>query len=358
MGYGGAQKVSSVLSDELSRENDVTFYVVNSNVKNFEPHKARTIWENSNKESNKLVYAKKKILAKLNREDPEWSWVYKSDAIKINHLIESSDFNTIILVENAILFASNIRSKFPNLRIISWVHSNYEVYTKVFFKHRKQELFNALKHSDYTVALTRKDAECFTKATECKNVIFIHNPVTITSSRISLRRENIITYTGSIKHIKGYDHLAKVAELLPESWRIEIAGDGEIRDLKNLLAKTNSTRKVIFLGNIDENDLIQHYQRGTIHVMTSRYEGFPLVLGEAMSFGLPIVAFDQSGAREVLCNGEYGFLIKNGDIDLMMSKIYGLINNKQLQDTYSKKSLERAEQLKVSTILKEWEKII
>jgi glycosyltransferase involved in cell wall biosynthesis len=88
--------------------------------------------------------------------------------------------------------------------------------------------------------------------------------------------------------------------------------------------------------------------------MTSRYEGFPLVAVEAMSFGLPLIGFDIPSLKEVTSNGEYGKLIDFGDVESMASFITKILNDKELLSIYSEKSLKRSKELSVSSIANTW----
>lgn len=92
--------------------------------------------------------------------------------------------------------------------------------------------------------------------------------------------------------------------------------------------------------------------------MTSRWEGFSLVLAEAMSFGLPIVAFKQSGSNEVLEGGYYGVLIENGDIEQIVDALLELIASKEKRIEYQKKSLDRVKDFNLNSIAAQWENII
>lgn len=92
--------------------------------------------------------------------------------------------------------------------------------------------------------------------------------------------------------------------------------------------------------------------------MTSRWEGMPLVLAEAMSFGLPIVAFEQSGSSEVLDDGKYGILVENGNVEAMITELLKLVENPELRKIYQRKSLERVQNFKVEILQKQWQNII
>ncbi len=92
--------------------------------------------------------------------------------------------------------------------------------------------------------------------------------------------------------------------------------------------------------------------------MTSRWEGFPLVLAEAMNFGLPIISFENGGSNEVLENGKYGKLVEQGNVELFSEELNRMISDIQLRKEYAVKSLQRAKSLQLDSIIKQWEKIL
>jgi Glycosyltransferase len=104
--------------------------------------------------------------------------------------------------------------------------------------------------------------------------------------------------------------------------------------------------------------LKKHYLKSSIYLMTSRYEGFGLVLLEAMNFGLPIIAFSQSGSKEILNNGKYGILVSNGDVEAMYEKLLDFINDVNLREEYQQKSIKRVKDFSLDAITKQWEKTI
>ena len=92
--------------------------------------------------------------------------------------------------------------------------------------------------------------------------------------------------------------------------------------------------------------------------MTSRWEGMPLVLAEAMSFGLPIIAFNQSGSAEVLGKGKYGILVENGNIDEMVFQLKQLMSNIEMRKEYQNISLQRIQDFDLTKITKTWTRLL
>jgi len=106
---------------------------------------------------------------------------------------------------------------------------------------------------------------------------------------------------------------------------------------------------------LKDNELRDHYRNSSLFLQTSRWEGLPLVLVEAMSFGLPVIAMRQTGSAEVLNDGEFGVLVGNGDVDGTAIAIQRLINSRQQQLDLAEKSLNRVRDFQIEPILKQWE---
>ena len=140
---------------------------------------------------------------------------------------------------------------------------------------------------------------------------------------------------------KNFDRLLEIAKKLEEretNWHWDIYGDGEERkQLEEKIEKLGLGKRVSLKGAV--NDLYTRYRQYMAVVMTSRYEGFPMVLIEGAANGLPMIAFDvRTGPKEIIRNGENGFLINSEDDDGMVDAIVKLMNNQQLRIKMSKAS--------------------
>ena len=143
--------------------------------------------------------------------------------------------------------------------------------------------------------------------------------------------KNIIS-VGRLDKVKGFDLLieawAKIEDLNPE-WSLKIVGSGI--EEESLFKKINSFK----LKNItlvpETKEIRKLLISSSVYIMSSRSEGLPMVLIEAMECGLPVVAFDNIGAKFMIEDGENGFLCNIGDTKSMAKNIQKIINNKELR---------------------------
>ena len=107
---------------------------------------------------------------------------------------------------------------------------------------------------------------------------------------------------------KGLDSLVKIAANIPDDWEIRLAGSGpDENKLRNLISQMNVDNKLKLKGSLTDEQLAIHYQTSSIFMMASRWEGLPLVIGEAISFGLPVISMNNTGTQEFLNGGNLAF---------------------------------------------------
>lgn len=359
-GMGGLERVSSVIGKGLSKDYEVFYYSMFSkeNFFNIEnnfvigklSHKLK--WLNPSNYGRKLEFI-------LRKKETTTIW-YRKEIDTLITWINNTGIDILIISSPLIIsFIPKIQNR-SKVKCIAWLHNNYDTYINDYTSKYSICFKEGLSKADGVVCLTNYDLEKFKKFNS--KIQCIYNPLTIDHKvKADLDTKNI-SFTGrlSFDH-KGIDYLIDIAKNLPNNWTITIAGDGtenQINKLGALIAINNLSKKLIFLGPLSGIDLINHYKNSSFYIMTSRWEGMPLVLAEAMSFGLPILAFRQSGSSEVLNDGEYGILIEQGNVDKMSKMILRLTNSKDLRIKYSGLSEERIEYFNLDSILNQWKKLI
>lgn len=358
MGIGGLQRVNATISEELVKDNDVELIAIKDShemintkvpVRILIKNKSTKIWyfvvRGVNYIFKKLFGVSTDIVNKVNFS-------------KLDRVISEKKPDVVILNGTSLLLLNKIKNKYSQIKLFAWMHNNYDIYFNSYFKYNKSLLIESLKSANKVIVLNNNDFKDYSKFSN--NVVKIHNPITLDNvhHEISNLRSHTIVFVGRIDVFhKGLDYLVEVASHLPADWIIKIAGSGDqklIKEFESLIEKHNVKDKVLLEGNLEGNSLRHHYLNSSIYIMTSRYEGLPLVLMEAMNFGLPIVAFNQSGSSEVLDHGKYGKLIPNGNVDLFYKALLELIRSPELRLEYQKKSLARVKDFSVDKISNEW----
>lgn len=193
-----------------------------------------------------------------------------------------------------------------------------------------------------------------------KNTTFIYNPLTISNdkNKVSDLRNKKIAFVGRLViETKGLDYLIEIAKNIEEDWKVEVAGDGrDKRRFIEMIKKNNLENKIVLKGALGTQELRELYLSSSIFISTSRWEGFGLAVTEAMSFGLPIISFDNSGPREILKCGQYGILVEKYNVNKFTENLLILTSDFEKRRKLQKKSLERANDFQIDIIIDKWEK--
>lgn len=214
----------------------------------------------------------------------------------------------------------------------------------------------AARRYDAMVVLTEHDRATWQHYVH--NVTCIHNPVTITPLPVEDYSAERAVAVGRLDWQKGFDILIKawsiVARKYPD-WQLDICGDGPEREkLEQLAAALHLSGKVSFPGNI--SNMAGAYSKHSLMIMSSRYEGFGLVLVEAAACGLPLVAFDcEQGPSEIINSGQNGFLVSPaGDTDKLAEAIMQLTADEDKRRQMGTAAKEMAEEFEPDKITRQW----
>ena len=228
-----------------------------------------------------------------------------------------------------------------------------------------QRYIGALSSSKI-ITLTEKDRLNYIKKYKVSKdrINYIYNWINSIDEekKYNLDSKKLIT-VGRFHQQKGYDYLSKVAiKVLSRypDWQWDIYGSGNDQIKQYLITELDKggvLSRVHFKGNVKGTDNI--YPDHAIYVMTSRYEGLPLVLLEAKQYGLPIVSFNcPTGPAEIVLDKENGYLVDDYDINYMSEKIFTLIENENLRAQFAEKSMKDTEKFSKKKIIKQWEDLI
>jgi glycosyltransferase involved in cell wall biosynthesis len=245
-------------------------------------------------------------------------------------------------------FAMNYRKQFltSNHRGFLW---------RILGEIRTYQLKKALKSLDKLVVLTKHDLEQWqlthTNAIQIPNINPLFNPEK--SKLIS----NKVVSLGRLDAQKGYDMLIDAWRLIAlkcPTWILEIYGQGEwYQKLKAKINNYNLQDKIILKGIVSNVEKV--YCESSIFVLSSRYEGFGMVLIEAMSCGVPVVSFEcEHGPREIITDGHDGFLVEPNNIGQLADKICFLIENENSRINMGSNAIESVKRFSKGPIMQKW----
>ena len=219
------------------------------------------------------------------------------------------------------------------------------------------QLDQKVQQLDRFVVLTHEDA---TYWKGLSNLTVIPNPITIEQGGLSDCSSKQVIAVGRYTYQKGFDLLIRTWSIVHKKhpdWTLNIYGGGD-KGLYQELA-TSLSLKDTTLCHGQVNDIRKEYIRCSIFVLSSRFEGFGLVLAEAMSVGLPSVSFTcPCGPRDIIHDGEDGILCENGNIEQLAAGICRLIEDEQLRKEMGKKAALNIQRFSIENIMAQWDDLL
>lgn len=245
-------------------------------------------------------------------------------------------------------FAMNFKKQFILARKSGLIWSAIGDIRTCQFKKSVREL-------DKLIVLTNHDKMQWEKS--FSNIIQIPNPSPYNNVEIStLDSKNVIS-VGKLDPQKGYDMLIDVWKQVYEKypdWILNIFGQGEWSSLLEQKISDNHLQDVIKLRGVSKQ-IDEEYKKSSIYVMSSRYEGLPMVLIEAMSFGLPIVSFDcEYGPSEIISNDVDGYLVELNNVEELANRICLLIEDENKRKSMGKSAAVNVRRFEKVQIMQQW----
>lgn len=239
---------------------------------------------------------------------------------------------------------------------IGWEHNHFHGNMKYANK-----IVKYARKLDYFVLVSKELRDYYggrLKDTKCK-CVYIPNIIDKLPKYLSRLNKKRLVSVGRLSPEKGPMDLLRIYNRINEihpDWKLDIIGDGPERTkMEEYILENNLSKNVTLHGfrNKDYIDDILH--NSSIYLMTSFTESFGIVLIEAMSHGVPCVAFDSAeGARELIDHGENGFLVKDRDFSKYINRVFKLIDDKTLRETIGKNAYEEAKLYTGEVVIKLW----
>jgi glycosyltransferase involved in cell wall biosynthesis len=263
--------------------------------------------------------------------------------------------DAVIATEYPFTIAARTVIKNKGIKLFSWEHHH-------FYWIKRNKFWNLLHKKIYpainaVVTLNKTEQKLFLDY-GCHAVVipnFVeHQP------RADLNFNFLLT-VGWLNHRKGVDLISSIAEKIFEkypNWKWTVIGSStEEIDLKKLVREKNLSDKIRIIEPVSP-DIGEAYQQTSIYVMTSRFECFPMVLLEAMSFGVPCVSFNcPTGPADIIENGIDGILVENENAEAMANAIIGLMGDEEKRKRMSSNAYENVKRFSPEIVYQQWERL-
>lgn len=269
---------------------------------------------------------------------------------------------TISICRREINFINDIKDGSRKIAEIHFARPFYRKFEKPFFpkvinglisRLWVDSLIKQIKRLDRFVVLTKEDSMNWP---ELSNMVVIPNFVftnSIVRSDLSSKR---VIAVGRYSWQKGFDLLIeawKKVNALHVDWHLDIYGSGDNLKYQELADRLLLSSSVTCHKSVD--NIYEKYAESSLFVLSSRYEGFGLVLVEAMGTGLPVVSFAcPCGPRDIIEDGVSGYLVDNDDVQQLAERICFLIENEDICRSMGRAAIERACIFSRDQVMRRW----
>ena len=210
---------------------------------------------------------------------------------------------------------------------------------------------------DALVLLTPNDAK------DWKSVVrtfVIPNPISFFPIEGAALDNKQVIMVGRYNDAKGYDYLIPAWEIVHQrhpDWILQVYGSGELHDDVVRWVKERCLEESVIL-NDPTDDIMSKYLESSICVLSSRYEGFSLVILESMGCGVPVVSFDcENGPRSIITDGVDGFLISPFDVEVFAEKVVLLMKDEELRRKMGENARRSAAKYDIDIVGQQWKQL-
>lgn len=223
-------------------------------------------------------------------------------------------------------------------------------------RYKISRFIGRIAHYDRFVVLTEEDRKDWGTR---ENIMVIPNALTFYPQQQADLSQKRVIAVGRLREQKRFDRLiniwAKIEPHFPD-WRLTIIGSGELQGDLERQIRTLGLKQIEILP--PHTDIVKDYLNSSIYAMTSQYEGFPMVLHEAMSCGLPVVTYTcKCGPRDIIQEGEDGFLVEEGNEAEFIKRLQELMNDFHLRQRMGEAARRNIIRFDLPSVMLKWESL-
>ena len=270
---------------------------------------------------------------------------------------------TVSLLRREINFINDIKDGSKKIGELHVNRANYRNFEEgdanfiknLFAKFWMRSLVSHLKQLDKFIVLTEEDKASWT---ELSNVEVIPDPLAFDVAEVSPLKAKRVIAVGRYVYQKGFDLLlqawAKIEKQFPD-WELAIYGMGDRSPYDDLAKQLGVDMNRCHLNGSTQN-IRKEYLESSLFVFSSRFEGFGMVLIEAMACGLPVVSFDcPCGPKDIVSQDEDGLLVPSGDIDKLANAMSQLMDSYELRHQMAKNAIGNVRRFQIDEIADRWQ---
>jgi glycosyltransferase involved in cell wall biosynthesis len=220
-----------------------------------------------------------------------------------------------------------------------------------------RSLVSNLKKLDRFVVLTEEDKSAWP---ELQNICVVPDPLSFSPTQHSLLTDKRVIAVGRYVYQKGFDLLLQAWTIIEKQfsdWELVVFGDGNREPYEHQMKELGIDRNRCHL-NGPTADIQKEYVNSSIFAFSSRFEGFGMVLVEAMACGLPVVSFAcPCGPKDIVRDGEDGFLVANGNVDDLAQQLIKLMADDNLRMVFAHRAHQNVQRFNMEHIALRWKSL-
>jgi glycosyltransferase involved in cell wall biosynthesis len=277
-----------------------------------------------------------------------------TDVLKLRRIIKTLAPSLVICTEYPFAVAAILSGTKRTSKVISWEHHHFNYLKKSQFW---SSLYNlAYPRLNAVVCLNAREANYFQKF---KRTAVIPNFVQNTTGKRSSLESKTILSVGWLIPRKGIDlMLAAAKQILKDqpAWKWKLIGTGEMEnEVLQFIAKENLEGRFILQAPVNF-ELDKEYLNASLFALTSRFEAFPMVLLEALSFGVPCVSFDcPTGPADIINNSEDGLIVENDKPSELAKALSTLVADNEMRKKMGDNAIENVQRFSPEKIYQLWQ---
>lgn len=374
--FGGVQRVTAVIAKELAKDYRITIATFDKpedeNTRMYNLDEADITYHFlSYPPADNLKYIHKAYSACYRKFRPlsQWSSDFYACSsfppIRQQVFIEeiSKHSYDIVIGVHAPIAArlATIRHHFPQVRFIGWIHNSFEALfgdnSTYIGPELQRHYVYQFRKLDHTIVLCHHDAEMYEQYDPSFHPTVIYNPLTLVPGAPSEGKSKRFLAIGRFSHRhKGFDLLIEAFHRFAQKnsdWVLDIVGEGKEHELYEHMISQYQLKDRIIIHPFTQQ-IQSYYSQAQVYVLSSRWEGFGLVLVEAMAHGLPVISSDLPTSREIM--GNTGIFFRNEDVEELVQRLEEATHIDWKKK--SEESLKTAYRFNCSQIIPQWKQLI
>jgi glycosyltransferase involved in cell wall biosynthesis len=272
----------------------------------------------------------------------------------MNKFLAKKQYDIVLGIGNYPSLVLSLVFTNPNIRKIGCMHLSINA-IPVFWRFMARLFFSRL---EMLVSLTQFDVERLKKLNS--KICVIPNSTSFHTEKYASLDDKVVLALGRFDDEKDFETMIQLFGLFcneRNDWILKIRGAGPLKEqLDNLVIEKKLTDNVFILP--PTRDVEAEYLSSSIVLLTSKYEGLPMVLIEAQTFGIPVISFDcETGPAEIIQDGVSGYLIDPNKKEELVTKLIELTSNESIRKEMGKKAKLNSERFSENAIVDQWIKL-